>query len=210
MLLRQMSVDAAIDRTIKARDEALHARQAAGNTNVGDLNAITNDKIAAAAAYQMGQVFEAGKQQNYESVLKGDAAADIDKDIDAVTTTDGAQKVTDVFLLIFVLSFLSGGKGGNPPKYRVDVKYRVATDAESGSKTPKIRVATPEQEAAAENDLEEEDAARQEEAEKKKKGTVRVVAEKAAVPLIFLGLVAVGVWALTRGNTGPLQSAFSH
>jgi RHS repeat-associated protein len=209
MLLRQMSVDAAIDRTIKARDAAFHARQAAGNTNVDDLKAITNDKIAAAAAYQMGQVFDAGKRQNTESVLRGDAAADIDKDIDAVTGADQAKKVSDVFLLIFVLSFLSGGKGGDPPKYRVDVKYRIASDAESGSKTPKIRVATPEEEQAAEQDLEEE-AAKQEEASKKAKGNARVIAENVAVPLLLLGAVAIGVWALTKGDTNTIQRVFAH
>ena len=205
MLLRQMSVDAAIDRTIKARDAAFHARQAAGNSNVGDLKAITNDKIAAAAAYQMGQVFEAGKRQDTQSVLRGDAAADIDKDIDAVTGANQSTTVRDVFLLIFVLSFLSGGKGGDPPKTRVDIRYRIASDAESGSKIPKIRVATPEQEQAAEQEQEEEEAAKQEEESKKAKGRAGVIAEKAVVPLLYLGAAAIGLWALSRGDPNPLS-----
>ncbi|SAL52365.1 FG-GAP/YD repeat-containing protein [Caballeronia cordobensis] len=212
MLLRQTSVEAAIDRTIKARDAAIHARMAAGQSDVSDLKAITDDKIAAAAVYQMGQVFEAGKKQNTaEILLQGDTAARIEADINALGKSDSPSITPqEVLILIFVLSVIgSGGNRGDPPKYRVDVRYRVATDAEAGSKTPKVRVATPEQEQAEEEEVDREEEEKQEQKKREAKGRTRYTAEQVLVPAAALLAVGFGIFALTRsGNPQPLQQAF--
>jgi predicted oxidoreductase len=61
-LLRDMDVQADIQRTIEARDRTIESRLGKGR-DVADLRAITDDAIARAAHYQQAELFDAGRKQ---------------------------------------------------------------------------------------------------------------------------------------------------
>ena len=73
-LLSDLSVQAAIDRTIDARDRTI-AKRLSENKKVDDLKAITDDKIAQAAHYQQSEMF-AIDQVESDSRLKNDKELD--------------------------------------------------------------------------------------------------------------------------------------
>jgi hypothetical protein len=73
-LLNDLSVQAAIDRTIEARERTIAKRQAE-NKNVDDLRAITNEKIAQAAHYQQSEMFAIDQ-------IESDSKLRADKDLD--------------------------------------------------------------------------------------------------------------------------------
>jgi RHS repeat-associated protein len=61
-LVREMDIEADIERTVRARDQAIAARRQAGQS-LTDFQNITNENITRAAHYQQGELFEVGKTQ---------------------------------------------------------------------------------------------------------------------------------------------------
>jgi RHS repeat-associated protein len=78
-LVREMDIDADINRTIVARDATIEARKVAGKS-IDDLSKITTTKITEAAHLQQSELFEVGKSQR--SPIAGASADEIDRAVD--------------------------------------------------------------------------------------------------------------------------------
>ena len=73
-LLKKLSVEKAIERTIAARDKTMAQRLTEGRS-VDDLKAITNDVITRAAHYQQSEMFAIDRLES-DSKLKKDKELD--------------------------------------------------------------------------------------------------------------------------------------
>jgi hypothetical protein len=62
-LEQEMTIEADIERAMLARQRAIEARRAAGNNDITDLEAITDEKIMEAAHLQHGELFDVGRSQ---------------------------------------------------------------------------------------------------------------------------------------------------
>ena len=74
-LVREMDIEADIERTVRARDQAIAARRQAG-ASIADFANITNENITRTAHYQQGTLFEVGKAQR--SPMAGATTAEIE------------------------------------------------------------------------------------------------------------------------------------
>jgi RHS repeat-associated protein len=93
-LVREMEVEADIERTIRARDQAIAARRQAGQS-IADFQNITNESIQRTAHYQQGELFDVGKAQR--SPIAGATAAEADAALSSLNHTPeavGPQKST--------------------------------------------------------------------------------------------------------------------
>lgn len=80
-LVKEMDIEADINRTIAARDQAIRARQAAGK-GINDLKSISNAQITETAHLQQSELFHVGKSQ--KSPIAGASADEIDKAVDVL------------------------------------------------------------------------------------------------------------------------------
>jgi RHS repeat-associated protein len=213
-VLNQITIEAAIERTIEARKAAIRRRQSAGITDLADLLAVTDDKIATAAHYQMGEVHKGGKQQDYDAILGGITQEELHKGVDALheqapTSTPTWKEFNDALDLVVLVYKLTRPffqhPPQDPPSSGVGLGYRPRLATEPPKK--RVSAATEEEEHAAEEEVEEEEADKREQEKKKSEGSLRYYGKKVAVPALVGGALLVGTLLFLEGNPNGFRQA---